>query len=134
RDGLLRVVGHDGDSFLGGRDFDWAMTDWVLAELARTQGVTVSRADPKHAAAVRKLKLAVEEAKIELTRAAETSLSLPGAFEVDGTPVDVDLAIPRSTLEDLCAPLIDRSIDVCRRLLTAHGLTPGQLGRIVLVG
>ena len=74
RDGLLRVVGHDGDNFLGGRDFDWALVDWVLAELGRTQGAIVSRADPKHAAAVRKLKLAVEEAKIELTRAEEASL------------------------------------------------------------
>src|ERR1700759_5025788 len=65
RDGLLRVVGHDGDNFLGGRDFDWALVDWVLAEIGRTQGGTMPRSDPKHAAAVRKLKLAVEEVKIE---------------------------------------------------------------------
>src|SRR6202034_129858 len=45
-----------------------------------------------------------------------------------------DLTISRTTLEDLCAPLIDRSVEVCRRLLAAHGLTPAQLGRIVLVG
>ena len=134
RDGLLRVVGHDGDNFLGGRDFDWALVDWVLAELDRTQGVKVSRSDPAHAAAVRKLKLAVEEAKIELTRAERTTLSLPGAFDVGGGPVDVDMEIERATLEELCAPLIDRSIEVCKRLLTAHGLTPAQLGRIVLVG
>jgi molecular chaperone DnaK len=134
RDGLLRVVGHDGDNFLGGRDFDWALTDWVLAEISKTQGVTVTRSDPAHAAAVRKLKLAVEEAKIELTRAEETTLALPGAFTVDGNPIDVDLTIARSTLEDRCAPLIDRSVEVCRRLLTAHGLVPSQLGRIVLVG
>jgi molecular chaperone DnaK len=134
RDGLLRVVGHDGDNFLGGRDFDWALVDWVLEELERTQKVKISRADPKHAAAVRKLKLAVEEAKIELTRAEETSIALPGAFEVEGEPIDVDVVVQRSTLEDLCAPLIDRSIEVCKRLLTAHGLTPSQLGKVVLVG
>src|SRR5262245_14159820 len=85
RDGLLRVVGHDGDNFLGGRDVDWAVVDWVLAELERSQGVKVSRADPKHAAALRKLKLAVEELKIELTRAKEAALAVPGVFEVDGT-------------------------------------------------
>jgi molecular chaperone DnaK len=134
RDGLLRVVGHDGDNFLGGRDFDWALVDWVLAELSRTQNVSITRSDPKYAAAVRKLKLAVEEAKIELTRAEETSLALPAAFEVDGAPLDVDMVIARSTLEGLCAPLIDRSIEVCKRLLSAHGLVPGQLGRVVLVG
>ena len=134
RDGLLRVVGHDGDNFLGGRDFDWALVDWVLFELQRTTGVRVLRSDPEHAAAVRKLKLAVEEVKIELTRAAETSLTLPGAFMVDGEPVDVDLVITRERLEDLTAPLVDRSIAVCQRLLSQHGLTPGQLGKIVLVG
>ncbi|WP_437936482.1 Hsp70 family protein [Sorangium sp. So ce341] len=134
RDGLLRVVGHDGDNFLGGRDFDWAIVDWALAEIARAQGVTVSRADPRHAAALRKLKLAVEEVKIELTRADEAALAIPGAFEVDGAHVDVDLVLGRSTLDALCAPIIDRSIEVCRRLLAAHGLDASQLARVVLVG
>jgi molecular chaperone DnaK len=134
RDGLLRVVGHDGDNFLGGRDFDWALVDWVLAEIARTQGVTLSRSEPKHAGAIRKLKLAVEDAKIELTRATETTLTMPSALEVGGASVEVDMTIERSTLEDLCAPLIDRSIGVCQRLLAAHGLTSAQLGRVVLVG
>jgi len=127
-------VGHDGDNFLGGRDFDWALVDWVLAELDRTQGVKLSRSDPQHAAAIRKLKLAVEEAKIELTRATEAPITLMGAFEVDGSPVDVDLMVERSTLEALTRPLVDRSIEVCKRLLTAHGLVPGQLARVVLVG
>jgi molecular chaperone DnaK len=134
RDGLLRVVGHDGDNFLGGRDFDWVLTDWVLAEIGRANGITLSRADTRHAASIRKLKLAVEEAKIELTRATEASLALPGAFEIDGAPLDVDLVLTRATLEGLCAPLIDRSIEVCRRLLAGHGLAASQLGRIVLVG
>jgi molecular chaperone DnaK len=134
RDGLLRVVGHDGDNFLGGRDFDAALVDWVLAELERTASVKVSRSDPRNAASLRKLKLAVEELKIELTRASQASLTLPEAFEVDGSPVDVDMVVTRETLEALAAPLIDRSIEVCRRLLATHGITPAQLGRVVLVG
>lgn len=134
RDGLLRVVGHDGDNFLGGRDFDWALVDWVLGEIARTDGVTISRGDAKQAAALRKLKLAVEDVKIELTRAAEASLTLPSAFEADGKIVDVDLVIARGTLEAVTGALIDRSIDVCKRLLAAHGLDTSQLGRVVLVG
>jgi molecular chaperone DnaK len=134
RDGLLRVVGHDGDNFLGGRDFDAALVDWVLKEIERTQGVTISRADPKHAAGLRKLKLAVEEVKIELTRATEASLILAGALEVNGQGVEIDLVIERATLEALTAPLVDRSVEVCKRLLTAHGLAPGQIGRVVLVG
>ncbi|MFO0755755.1 MAG: Hsp70 family protein [Byssovorax sp.] len=134
RDGLLRVVGHDGDNFLGGRDFDWALTEWVLGEVGRASGVSISRSDPKQAAAIRKLKLAVEEVKIELTRAAEASLVLPSAFEAQGVPIDIDLTIERATLEALTLPLIDRSIEVCKRLLAAHGLSPSQLGKVVLVG
>ncbi|AKT36845.1 Hsp70 family protein [Chondromyces crocatus] len=134
RDGLLRVVGHDGDNFLGGRDFDWAVVDWALGELGRPHGVTLSRSDATLAAGVRKLKLLVEDAKIELTRAREASLSLPELFEVEGKSIDVDLTLDRATLEALCAPIVDRSIEVCRRLLAAHGLAPGQLERVVLVG
>jgi len=134
RDGLLRVVGHDGDNFLGGRDFDWAIVDWALGELERGHGVKVSRADPAHAAGVRKLKLAVEDAKIELTRAREASLSAPGAFQVGGASVDVDLLLDRTTLDALCTAIVDRSIEVCRRLLKTHGLEPSQLARMVLVG
>src|SRR5262249_26344293 len=101
RDGLLRVVGHDGDNFLGGRDFDWALADWGLAELARTQGVRGSRPAPAHAAAARKLKLAVEEAKIELTRAERATLALPAAFDTGNGPIDIDMEIARATLEEL---------------------------------
>ncbi|MEZ4308064.1 MAG: Hsp70 family protein [Polyangiaceae bacterium] len=134
RDGLLRVVGHDGDNFLGGRDFDWAVVDHVLEQTARASGVALSRSDPKLAASVRKLKSAVEEAKIELTRARETTISVVGAFEIEGQSIDVDVALDRATLDGLVAPLVDRSIDVCRRLLAAHGLGEGQIERIVLVG
>ena len=59
REGLLRVVGHDGDNFLGGRDFDWAIVDWAIGQLP---GTPLSRSDPAHAGRIRKLKLAAEEA------------------------------------------------------------------------
>lgn len=133
RDGLLRVVGHDGDNFLGGRDFDWAIVDWMLAELARKDGVKLSRAEPGHAATIRKLKLAAEEAKIELSRVEQTSLAVPG-LRVDGVDFDLDLALDRDTLERLCAPTIERSLTVCRRLLAAHGVAEGGLTRVVMVG
>ena len=134
RDGLLRVVGHDGDNFLGGRDFDWAIVDHLLSVISREQGVSLTRADPKLGASMRRLKAAVEEAKIELTRASEATIVVPGAFDVDGRSVDVDLTLDRATMDGLCAPLVDRSVDVCRRLIAAHGLSKEQIGRIVLVG
>ncbi len=133
RDGLLRVVGHDGDNFLGGRDFDWAIVDWILERLERKDGIKLSRAEPTHAATIRKIKLAAEEAKIELSRVEETSIAVPG-LRVGDTDFDVDLALDRDTLERLCAPAIERSLAVCRRLLAAHGVADGGLTRVVMVG
>lgn len=133
RDGLLRVVGHDGDNFLGGRDLDRAIVDHVLERINR-EGAGVDRQDPAHAVALRRLRLAAEEAKIDLTRRDEAEIALPGLFVVRGEPVDVELALRRSELEGLLAPLVDRSLAVCRRLLARHGLGAEALRRVVLVG
>jgi molecular chaperone DnaK len=133
RDGLLRVVGHDGDNFLGGRDFDNAVVDWAIAELARLGTVEISRENPAHAGALRTLKRAAEEAKIALSREAETELFVAG-LDVGGRVVDVELDLDRATLEGLCAPAIDRTINVCQRLLREHGVDRASLGRVVLVG
>ncbi len=132
RDGLLRVVGHDGDNFLGGRDFDWALVDWALEQAGRS-GIKLSRGNPEHAPALRKIKLAAEEAKIELSRVSETSITVPGLM-VDGAAHDLDVTLDRATLERLCGPAVERSIAVCRRLLQAHGVAEGGLTRVVLVG
>ena len=123
RDGLLRVVGHDGDNFLGGRDFDWAVVEWALGK------------DPEHAGAIRKLKLAAEDAKIELSRAKSADLVVPSLLtEVEGGPYDLDLTLDRDILETLCGPIVDRTIAVCRRLLEAHGVPLSELSPIVHVG
>ncbi len=133
QDGLLRVVGHDGDNFLGGRDLDGAVVDWAIERIAEETGVTLRRADPAHAAALRRLKHAAEEARIELSRAREASLTVP-AFVVGTETVDVDLTLDRATHDALVLPLVDRSIAVCRRLLERHGLSQTKLSRVVLVG
>ncbi len=130
RDGLLRVVGHDGDNFLGGRDFDWAITEHLAAQLA----TPLERRDPAHAAALRALRAAAEDAKIELSRQDKVPITLPRPLEVDGQAIDVELELDRATVERLCAPLVERSLEVCARLLAAHGLAPGQLAKVVLVG
>jgi len=132
-EGLLRVVGHDGDNFLGGRDFDAAIVTWVLERL-RAQGVKVDRADPAHATALRRLRWAAEEAKIDLSQRSSTGISLPALFTVDGEAVDVDEELDVPTLEALVAPLVDRSIAVCQRLLARHGLRPDDLDHVVLIG
>jgi molecular chaperone DnaK len=130
RDGLLRVVGHDGDNFLGGRDFDWAITE----HLASLLPVVPSRKNPDHAGALRALRIAAEDAKIELSRGERAQVTLAQPLTIAGQEVEVDLELTRATVEQLCAPLVDRALDVCVRLLTHNGLGPGQLARIVLVG
>jgi molecular chaperone DnaK len=130
RDGLLRVVGHDGDNFLGGRDFDWAITEHLASRLA----VVPRRNLAEHAGALRALRLAAEDAKIELSRGERVQVSLAQPLVIDGKEVEVDLDLDRTTVERLCAPLVDRAVDVCVRLMTAHGLASGQLARLVLVG
>ena len=130
RDGLLRVVGHDGDNFLGGRDFDWVITEHLASRL----GVVPRRNNPDHASALRALRLAAEDAKIELSRGDKAQVTLASPLSIDGQEVEVDLELTRATVESLCAPLVDRSIEVCLRLLSAHGLAPGRLARLVMVG
>lgn len=134
RDGLLRVVGHDGDNFLGGRDFDAAIVDFMLERLAADQGVRLSREDPGHATVLRALRHVAEEAKIELSRAREVVLALPAPIEVGGVEVDPEITLDRSTLERICMPVFERTIAVCRRLLESKGIAGGQLARVVLVG
>src|SRR5580693_813660 len=117
RDGLLRVVGHDGDNFLGGRDFDWAITEHLASRLS----VVPQRSNPEHTAALRALRLAAEDAKIELSRGDRAQVTLAQPLRVDDQDVEVDLELDRATVERLCAPLIDRSLDVCVRLLSNNG-------------
>jgi molecular chaperone DnaK len=133
REGLLRVVGHDGDNFLGGRDIDLALVGWILDQLA-ADGLAIDRSDPRHAPALRILRAAAEQAKIELTRTEEADIIVPELFEFDGERIDVELTLDRSTLERYTAPIVDRSVAVCHRLLAQHGLDPGQVHKVVLVG
>lgn len=133
REGLLRVVGHDGDNFLGGRDIDQAIVDWALARLA-DEGTVLDVRDPSLAPAFRRLRAACESAKIELTRAREVDLEIENLALRDGRSIDVELRLDRASFDSLLLPTVDRSIAVCERLLEAHGLRADQVGKAVLVG
>lgn len=134
RHGLLRIVGHDGDNFLGGRDIDRAIVDWAVERHAAGGGTALDASNPAHEPAFRALRLAAEEAKIELSRSATAALSTPWPIEVDGEPVEIELTLDRPTLDSLTLPFIDRSVDVVMRLLHESGLRTDQVGRMVLVG
>ncbi len=132
QEGLLRIVGHDGDNFLGGRDIDLALVDFLIARIAEASGVAIQRSNPEHKSAVSKLKRLAEEAKIELSRSGE-ALVVVESLQVGSALVDfVEYPLQKSELEQVSAALVARSVRVCERLLKAHGVK--QLERIVLVG
>lgn len=132
REGLLRVVGHDGDNFLGGRDIDLGIVDLVLARL-REEGHDADLSDSKLNLSFRRLQRAAEEAKIQLSATVEAPVFVPD-LRLGNALVDVDTMLHREELDTLLNPLVDRSLAVCLRLLRAHGMGPGDLGRVVLVG
>ncbi len=133
RDGLLRIIGHDGDNFLGGRDFDLVIVDWAIEQLATHSGVTLSRSNPNDAGALAVLKRAAEDAKISLSRDDSADIFVSQLAVGDST-IDVELTLDRVTLEALSTPLISQTIEICKRLLKEHGIEDGELARIVLVG
>jgi actin-like ATPase involved in cell morphogenesis len=133
REGVLRVVDHDGDNFLGGRDMDSRLLDYVLARLAEVHG-KFSRADPAFAAALRRLRIACEDAKIDLAAGDEASISLPDPIRVDGEEYEVDVPLRLMDLEGLVMPIVDRTVDICLRLLERQGLSRSGVARVVLVG
>ncbi|HEY3252875.1 MAG TPA: Hsp70 family protein, partial [Polyangiaceae bacterium] len=133
QEGLLRIAGHDGDNFLGGRDFDLALVDWLIARVAESSGVRILRSEKAHASAIAKLKVAAEEAKIELSRAATETTIIIEALRVADQEIElIEQPLTRAELEKITEPLIERSLRVCERLLRAQGVK--QLDRIVLVG
>ena len=134
REGVLRVVDHDGDNFLGGRDMDARMLEHVLSSLETTYGRPFKRSDPALGSALRRLRAACEEAKMELGRGKNAGVSLAEPLLVGGEEVMVDVPFEFGTFESLVLPIIDRSIEVCLRLLARQGLEPKALGRVVLVG
>ncbi|MEL6759515.1 MAG: Hsp70 family protein [Myxococcota bacterium] len=134
RDGLLRVVGHDGDNFLGGRDFDRAVTAWAAQQLEQTHGLSLKADNPEHVPWLRRLSAAAEDTRVELSRSQLATLALAEPIELEDEEFEVELELNRPTLEKLIEPLIDRTVRVCHRLLDEHGLQTGDIARVVLVG
>ncbi|HEX6765439.1 MAG TPA: Hsp70 family protein, partial [Polyangiaceae bacterium] len=133
QEGLLRVIGHDGDNFLGGRDFDLAIVDWLIERVLEVTNVEIHRSHAEHAGAVAKLKACAEEAKIELSRATNEVVVTLEDLEVGDRRIDfLEVPLSKAELDRISAPLVDRSLRVCERLLAAHGVQ--TLERIVLVG
>ncbi len=134
REGVLRVVDHDGDNFLGGRDMDARLLEHVLAALEETYDRPFKRSDPALGSVIRRLRAACEEAKMDLGRGKNAAISLAEPLVIDGEEIVVDVPIDVERFDALVLPVIDRSIDVCLRLLARQGIEPQSIGRMVLVG
>jgi molecular chaperone DnaK len=134
RDGVLRVVDHDGDNFLGGRDMDARILDVVLGELSVQLGRELRRSDPELAALIRRLRAACEDAKLELGRGVDALVSLAEPVRIGADELEVEVGVTASQFERLVTPLLDKTFEICERLCSRNGLIPAKLARVVLVG
>ncbi|MCF8243685.1 MAG: molecular chaperone DnaK [Saprospiraceae bacterium] len=129
-EGVFEVKSTNGDTHLGGDDFDRKIIDW-LADAFKTQENIDLRKDPM---ALQRLKDAAEKAKIELSSSSETEINLPYITAVDGVPKHLVLKLSRAKFEALCDDLVKRTIEPCRQAIKDAGLTANDIDEIILVG
>jgi molecular chaperone DnaK len=130
-DGVFEVKSTDGDTHLGGDDFDHRIIDWLVAEFKNeNSGIDLSK-DPM---ALQRLKEAAEKAKIELSNTTSSEINLPYIMPVDGVPRHLVRTLTRAKFEQLIDDLIQRTIEPCRTALKNAGLTISDIDEIILVG
>ena len=129
-DGVFEVKATDGDTHLGGDDFDQCIIDWLAEEFKNDEGLDL-RKDPM---ALQRLKDAAEKAKIELSSTTTTEINLPYIMPVNGMPKHLVRTLTRAKFEQLVDSLIKRTIAPCESALKNAGLTPSQIDEVILVG
>ncbi len=130
-DGVFEVRSTNGDTHLGGDDFDQAIIDWLAGEFANENSGMDLKKDPM---ALQRLKEAAEKAKIELSNAASAEINLPYITAVDGMPKHLVKTLTRAKFEALCDDLFRRSIEPCRKALADARLSASQIDEVLLVG
>src|SRR5271167_2055207 len=129
-DGVFEVKSTNGDTFLGGEDFDMRLVEYLSSEFKKEQGIDLT----KDKLALQRLKEAAEKAKIELSSATQTDINLP-YITADATgPKHLALKLTRAKYEALVDDLIQRTVEPCRKALKDAGLAAGQIDEVVLVG
>ncbi|MEO7081674.1 MAG: molecular chaperone DnaK [Flavobacteriales bacterium] len=129
-DGVFEVKSTDGDTHLGGDDFDQVLIDWLADEFKSDENIDL-RKDPM---ALQRLKDAAEKAKIELSSTTSTEINLPYIMPVDGIPKHLVRTLSRAKFEQLVDPLVKRTIAPCESALKNAGLKPSEIDEIILVG
>jgi molecular chaperone DnaK len=129
-DGVFEVKATNGDTFLGGEDFDQRLIDYLADEFKKDQGIDLRR----DRMALQRLKEAAEKAKCELSSSMETDINLPFITADQNGPKHLNMKLTRSKLEALCGDLIDRTEAPCRQALKDAGLSPSDINEVILVG
>jgi molecular chaperone DnaK len=129
-DGVFEVKSTNGDTFLGGEDFDQRVIEYLADEFKKDQGIDLR----KDRMALQRLKEAAEKAKCELSSSMETDINLPFITADQNGPKHLNMKLTRSKLEALCADLIDKTEAPCRQALKDAGLSPGDINEVILVG
>jgi molecular chaperone DnaK len=129
-DGVFEVLSTDGDTHLGGDDFDQVIIDWLVKEFKDENGVDVS----KDSMALQRLKESSEKAKIELSSTPSTEINLPYLMPVDGVPKHLVRNLTKAKFEQLIEKLVERTIEPCKSALRNAKLNPDQIDEIILVG
>ena len=129
-DGVFEVKSTNGDTFLGGEDFDARVIDWLADEFKREQGIDLRR----DRLALQRLKEAAEKAKIELSSSKETEINLPFITADASGPKHLVMKLSRAKLESLVDDLIQRTLEPCRAALKDAGVTAGEIQEVILVG
>jgi molecular chaperone DnaK len=129
-DGVFEVKSTDGDTHLGGDDFDQKIIDWLADEFKADEGIDL-RKDPM---ALQRLKEAAEKAKIELSSSTETEINLPYIMPVDGVPKHLVRKLTRAKFEQLADDLIRRTIEPCKSAMKNANMSASDIDEIILVG
>ncbi|MEX2584748.1 MAG: molecular chaperone DnaK [Balneolaceae bacterium] len=129
-DGVFEVKSTNGDTHLGGDDFDQKIIDYLAAEFKKAEGVDL-KGDPM---AMQRLKEAAEKAKIELSSSQKTNVNLPFITATDSGPKHLNIDLTRSKFEQLSDDLIKRTIEPCKKALKDAGLSQNEVDQVILVG
>ena len=129
-DGVFEVKSTNGDTHLGGDDFDHVLIDFMAESFKSEHGVDL-RQDPM---ALQRLKEAAEKAKIELSSSQSTEINLPYIMPINGIPQHLVMTLTRAKFEQLCDHLVQRTIEPCRTALRDAGLSASQIDEVILVG
>ena len=128
--GVFEVISTNGDSHLGGEDFDQVIVNWLVDEFKKQEGVDIT----SDAMAMQRLKEAAEKAKIELSTAMSTDINLPYLAPVNGVPKHLNVSLTRAKFEQLSSELYDKLVALCKEALKLSKLDANEINEVILVG